>query len=94
MRTTSLRGCTQESFAFKSFYRLTESEGRENMIVCLCSATSDRDIRKAVEEGVTQVDTLRQRWGVAAGCGTCRDYAQSVIDAALAERAATQSVAA
>ena len=56
------------------------------MIVCLCSATSDRQIKQAVEQGVTRVETLSALWGVAAGCGTCREYAQAVIDAELARR--------
>jgi bacterioferritin-associated ferredoxin len=55
------------------------------MIVCLCSAVSDRQINEAVERGVQDVSQLEELWGVGAGCGTCREFAQALIDSRLAE---------
>jgi bacterioferritin-associated ferredoxin len=55
------------------------------MFVCLCSAITDRQIQDAVDSGVQNVSQLEELWGVGAGCGTCRDFAQELIDTRLAE---------
>ena len=55
------------------------------MFVCLCSAITDRQIQDAVDSGVQNVSQLEELWGVGAGCGTCRDFAQELIDSRLAE---------
>lgn len=55
------------------------------MYVCLCSAITDRQINDAVDRGVHDVKQLEELWGVGAGCGTCRDFAQNLIDSRLAE---------
>ncbi len=55
------------------------------MFVCLCSAITDRQIEHAVDRGVQDVGQLEELWGVGAGCGTCREFAQALIDTRLAE---------
>ena len=58
------------------------------MFVCLCNAITDHQIQDAVDRGVHEVSQLEELWGVGAGCGTCRDYAQQLIDSRLAETSA------
>ena len=52
------------------------------MIVCLCQRISDRDIRRAVESGVRDFDTLQEETAVARNCGCCQDCAREVFDEA------------
>jgi len=61
------------------------------MFVCLCSAITDRQIHEAVDRGVHEVTQLEELWGVGSGCGTCREFAQQLIDT---RRAESQSYAA
>lgn len=50
------------------------------MYVCLCQAVKEADVRQAVASGVDDVEQLAERLGVGTGCGSCRDYAQALID--------------
>lgn len=50
------------------------------MYVCLCQAVKEADVRQAVASGVDDVEQLAERLGVGTGCGSCRDYAQTLID--------------
>ena len=50
------------------------------MYVCLCQAVKDTEIRQAVASGVDDVDQLAEVLGVGTGCGTCRDFAQALIE--------------
>jgi bacterioferritin-associated ferredoxin len=51
------------------------------MIVCVCNNISDREIRQAVDLGITSIDDLRAALGVATNCGECLSYAMEVLDA-------------
>lgn len=55
------------------------------MYVCLCQAVKDSEVRQAVASGVEDVDQLAEALGVGTGCGSCRDFAQTLIDEALNE---------
>ena len=55
------------------------------MYVCLCQAVKDSEVRQAVASGVEDVDQLAEALGVGTGCGSCRDFAQTLIDQALDE---------
>lgn len=55
------------------------------MYVCLCQAVKDSEVRQAVASGVENVDQLAEVLGVGTGCGSCRDFAQALIDEALDE---------
>lgn len=55
------------------------------MYVCLCQAVKDSEVRQAVASGVEDIDQLAEALGVGTGCGSCRDFAQSLIDEALDE---------
>lgn len=50
------------------------------MYVCLCQAVKEADVRQAVASGVDDVEQLAEHLGVGTGCGSCRDYAQTLID--------------
>jgi len=59
------------------------------MYVCVCSAVTDSDIRKAVDEGVRNMKQLRRTTGCSNTCGCCREEAVEVLQAALAEKRET-----
>jgi bacterioferritin-associated ferredoxin len=59
------------------------------MIVCLCHRISDRDIRRAVADGVCCFDQLQDDTRVASSCGSCHDCAREVFDAAVDAAAAS-----
>ncbi len=49
------------------------------MIVCVCNNISDREIRQAVDLGLSSMDELRRDLGVATCCGKCASYAEEVF---------------
>ncbi|WP_312516605.1 (2Fe-2S)-binding protein [Massilia sp.] len=49
------------------------------MIVCVCNNISDREIRQAVDLGITSIAGLRKELGVGTMCGTCVSYAREVL---------------
>ena len=49
------------------------------MIVCVCNNISDREIRQAVDLGITSVAGLRKELGVGTMCGTCVSYAREIL---------------
>lgn len=53
------------------------------MIVCVCNNISDREIRQAVDLGLSSMDELRRDLGVATCCGKCASYAGEVLVAHL-----------
>ena len=57
------------------------------MIVCVCNAVSDREIRRVVAEGARSFDDVQRLLGVATCCGRCEVCARAVVDDALARQA-------
>lgn len=55
------------------------------MYVCICNAITAREIREAVEDGITNLWDLQNALGVAAGCGSCKDIAMSVLSESLVD---------
>ncbi len=49
------------------------------MIVCLCNAVSDKDIRQAVREGVASLQQLTDTLKVGQCCGLCCEHAAKCI---------------
>ena len=49
------------------------------MIVCVCNNISDREIRQAVELGITSMAGLYRELGVGTCCGKCVSYAREVL---------------
>ena len=54
------------------------------MIVCVCKAVSDRQIRHAAKCGATRVRDLARDLGVGTCCGKCLPEAQATLSASLA----------
>jgi bacterioferritin-associated ferredoxin len=61
------------------------------MIVCVCKAVSDRQIKNAVRGGATCVRDLNRQLGVGTGCGKCLPEAHATLSSCLSsqESAAT-----
>ncbi len=49
------------------------------MIVCVCNNISDREIRQAVEMGLSSMADLYKELGVGTCCGKCVSYAREVM---------------
>ena len=50
------------------------------MYICVCNAVTEQAIRDAAARGARTVDALAFDLGVGAGCGGCREAAQSTLD--------------
>jgi len=57
------------------------------MIVCVCNNISDREIRQAVDLGLSSMAELRRDLGVATCCGKCASCAKQVLGTHLARSA-------
>lgn len=55
------------------------------MYVCICRQVTDRDIRKAAENGVCRMRDLREQLGVSTQCGKCAGCAHAVLKEARLE---------
>lgn len=55
------------------------------MYVCICNEVTDREIRRAVNNGADCVVELRDQLGVASCCGQCAGHAQEIIDESASE---------
>lgn len=56
------------------------------MIVCVCNAVSDRDIRKMADAGVSDFETLQAMTACSTCCGCCEGTARAVLAEALQVR--------
>ena len=50
------------------------------MIVCVCNNISDREIRQAVDLGLSSMAELSRDLGVGTCCGKCTSCARKVLD--------------
>ncbi len=50
------------------------------MIVCVCNAITESEVREAARAGATSPDAAYARLGCEPHCGCCLDYAQELID--------------
>ncbi len=60
------------------------------MIVCVCNNISDREIRQAVDLGLSSMAELRRDLGVATCCGKCASCAKQVLADHLEAQQATE----
>ena len=60
------------------------------MIVCVCNAISDQEIKDWVELGGSTMSELSDDLGLGTCCGSCRDCASQIV--AESVRASTQAV--
>jgi bacterioferritin-associated ferredoxin len=58
------------------------------MYVCICKAVTDKQIRRAAAGGVDNLYELREALGVASGCGSCADEAETILKEANGESTA------
>ena len=63
------------------------------MIVCICNNVSDREIRQAVDLGVSSMAELSNDLGVATCCGQCADCAKKVLQDYMEEQCTQQRAA-
>ena len=49
------------------------------MYVCICNAVTDRQIKKAVQEGHGTFEKIQLQLDVATCCGQCESHAKEVI---------------
>ena len=50
------------------------------MIVCVCNYLAEEEVRSAALEGAGCPDAAFARLGCEAQCGSCRSFAQEIID--------------
>ncbi|MDQ2987812.1 MAG: (2Fe-2S)-binding protein [Pseudomonadota bacterium] len=62
------------------------------MIVCVCNNISDREIRQAVDLGLSSMDELRRDLGIATCCGKCAEYAEQVFNEHVERTTATTTI--
>ncbi|RZT08060.1 bacterioferritin-associated ferredoxin [Duganella sp. CF402] len=62
------------------------------MIVCVCNNISDREIRQAMDLGITSMEELRDALGVATCCGQCFSCAEDILTEQLAAQAAATEI--
>lgn len=58
------------------------------MYVCVCNGITDRDIRKAVDNGCTSMRQLSRELQVGRQCGRCASMAREILSDAVADQRA------
>ena len=56
------------------------------MIVCICKAVTDHEIRSAVQDGTRTVRGLRKQLGCTGQCGKCKQQVREIRDEVLADQ--------
>lgn len=51
-----------------------------SMIVCVCNAITEKEVRQAGADGATTPEAAYARFGCEPQCGCCLDYAQEILD--------------
>ena len=64
------------------------------MIVCVCNAITESEVREAARAGATCPDNAYARLGCEPHCGCCLVYAQDLIDQEHSQRPQLRVVAA
>ena len=54
------------------------------MIVCLCEAVSDREVRGCIARGCRSIGEVKRSCGAGGGCGACHDMVRDMIKDAAA----------
>ena len=61
------------------------------MYVCICNAITEKDIHRAVGEGVCSLEKLSETTSISKTCGCCTDHACKVIEKAIASQGCRRS---
>jgi len=64
------------------------------MFVCICNQVTDKQIRRAVAEGISDMSALSSELNVGTCCGKCKTCAKKVLHEAIQENAYAQSFSA
>ena len=64
------------------------------MILCICNALTEDEVRAAARRGAPCAQTAYRSLGCEVQCGSCRDYAEELIDEERAEMARAMPCAA
>jgi len=56
------------------------------MIVCVCNAITEKEVREAARQGARTPEDAYARLGCEPQCGCCLDYAQEIIGAGRPKR--------
>ena len=59
------------------------------MYVCICKGITERDINKAVEQGISSLEKLSEVTSVSTDCGCCADYACKILQKAMKNRSSS-----
>ena len=49
------------------------------MYLCLCADKCEDDIRKLIDDGITDIDEIMEATEVGTGCGTCQMWVKKMI---------------
>jgi bacterioferritin-associated ferredoxin len=49
------------------------------MIICVCKRVNSTQVKKALEQGVTEVSELSEQLGLGTGCGRCVEFTKQMI---------------
>lgn len=63
------------------------------MIVCVCNAITEKEVREATRKGARTPDAAFQVYDCEPQCGCCLDYAQEIIDEERGKRPSLRIVA-
>ena len=64
------------------------------MIVCVCNAIAESEVREAARAGASSPETAYAQLGCEPHCGCCLSYAQQLIDQERTKRSRLRVVAA
>ena len=63
------------------------------MIVCVCNALTETEVREAARKGARTPEAAYESLGCEPQCGCCLDYAQEIIDGQRGKRPQLRAVA-
>jgi len=50
------------------------------MIICICNVISDKDIRKAIDDGDSDFNEFAKQLGIGDDCGSCHKFAHTFFE--------------
>lgn len=56
-----------------------ENKNNKNKVVCSCFGVTKADIEKAVNEGMTSINEVREKTKAGMGCGRCNASIEKII---------------
>ena len=61
------------------------------MFVCICNQVTDKEIYRAVEQGISSFESISSELNIGSCCGKCKSCAKKVMREAIQENTYTQS---